>query len=442
VSELLALGLSHRTAPLDTREAVALTEGSAAGVMDQLTDSAPVTEATVLSTCNRTEVYMVATDPVAAESLAMGALSGHSGIRPTELSPHLYSLRAEEAARHLYRVAAGLDSMVIGEAEVQGQVKRAHELALVEGASGPVLNRLFRGAIAAGGRARSETGISRSGVSVPSVSIELARHAVGGLEGRSAVVIGTGETARLVGQALAARGASTVFVANRHFDRASELASIHGGRAARMDEVPALLREAELVFTATNSPHHVVEPGDLGRVASAGRMLFMVDLAVPRDVSPECREVEGVTVRDIDDVQSVVERNADGREAEARKVERLLEAELARFEAWFASLEVVPTVAALREHADELVRRVLAENETRWQDLNEADRDRMEAMARAIAARLLHEPTMRLKAMAGSGDAYESVSTLRELFGLDAGTAVEGEQDATVTPIRRNTEES
>ncbi len=442
MSELLLLGLSHRTAPLDLREAVALTEGRAAGLMSELTDSPSIHEAVALSTCNRTELCLLAGDPVEAESLALSALSRQADIRPTELAPHLYSFRGSDAGAHLFRVAAGLESMIVGEAEIQGQVRRAHELALVEGASGPVLNRLFHGATTAGSRAREETGISRRGVSVPSVSIELAEHALGELAGKSAVVVGTGETAALVGRALSARGAQTVFVANRHFDKADELAGRFGGEAARMEDLAGRLADADVLVSATNSPHHVIEAEDLDRFESGagGRQLLIIDLAVPRDVAPECRNRSGVSVRDVDDVQLLVEQNAGGREADSRAAEQILEAELTRFEAWLASLEVLPTVAALRGFGEQLVERVLAENRNRWQDLNESDLARVEAMAHAIAGRMLHAPTMRLREVAGSELAYESVNTLRELFALDVETAAQAAAEATVTPIRRRSD--
>jgi glutamyl-tRNA reductase len=444
MSELLALGLSHKTAPLELRERLALTEGRAAGLMGELTGTDEVREATIISTCNRTELYLVVNDSVRAESIALSALSREAEIRPTELISHLYSLRSSDAARHLYRVTSGLDSMIVGEAEIQGQVKRAYELSLVEGASGPILNRLFRGAIAAGGRARNETAISEKGVSVPSVAIEQARRALGDLGRLHALVIGAGDTAELVARALVNRGTETVFIANRHYDRAIGLADRFGGDAVRIDDLPAQLDQADIVISATNSPHHLVDKDELLQIMSSrqGRPLFMVDLAVPRDIDPNCRDIEGVTVSDVDDIQKIVERNTSGREAEARLAERIIEVELDRFERWLASLEVVPTVIALRERSDEIVRRVLDENENRWEDLTEADRRRVETMARAIASRMLHEPTMKLKDSVGSDEAYENVNTLRELFGLDVDTEVEGEADASVTPIRQKSEES
>ncbi len=439
MSELLALGVSHKTAPLDLRERLSLTEGRAVGALRELTAAEGIHEAAALSTCNRTELYLIVSDPVEAESTALGVLTRQAELRPTELLSHLYSLRSSDAVRHLFRVTAGLDSMIVGEAEVQGQVKRAYELALVEGATGPVLNRLFRGALAGGGRVRAETAIGERGVSIPSVAVELARRTLGDLGERRVLVIGAGETAELVARALVARGVATVFVANRHHDRAIGLAQRFGGTAVRLEELPEQLGKADIVVSATNSPHHIVERDELEQVMASReeRPLLLIDIAVPRDIEPECRQIPGVTLHDIDDFQQIVERNASGRQAEARRAEPILEAEQDRFERWLASLTVVPTVASLRERADEIVERILAENEGRWESLSDADRERMAAMARAVASRLLHEPTLRMKRAAGSDDAYLYVSALRELFGLDVETEPEAEGRANVTELRR-----
>ncbi|MGZ8665800.1 MAG: glutamyl-tRNA reductase [Solirubrobacterales bacterium] len=444
MSELLALGVSHKTAPLELRERLALTEGRSVGVLGELTSSEQVREAAAISTCNRTELYLVVSDPVEAESVALGVLSRQADIMPTELLGHLYSLRAGEATRHLFRVSAGLDSMIVGEAEIQGQVKRAYELALVEGVTGPILNRLFRGALTAGGRAREETGVSEKGLSISSVAVELAQRTLGDLGRRRVLVIGAGETSELVARALVARGVATVFIANRHYDRAIGLAQRFGGEAVRFDELPAQLASADIVVSATNSPHHILERDDLEQVMTGrdGRPLLLVDLAVPRDVEPSCREIAGVSLHDVDDVQQIVERNASGREAEAKRAETILDAEQRRFERWLASLEVVPTIASLRERAEEIVRRVLAENEARWESLSETDRERLEQMARAIAGRLLHEPTLRMKRAAGSEEAYLHVNALRVLFGLDVEAEPSSERGASVTPLRRKGRES
>lgn len=439
MSELLALGVSHRTAPLELRERLALTEGKATGLLGELKASEPIGEAAAVSTCNRTELYLVVSDPVAAESLALGTLAGEAGIRPTELVESLYSYRGIEAAHHLFSVAAGLDSMILGEAEIQGQVKRAYELALVEGATGPILNRLFRGALAAGKRVRTETRIGEGGTSVPSAAVELAQASLGGgLNSRRVLLVGAGETAELTARALAAKGVEAVFVANRRYDRAIGLADRFGGIAVRFDELPAQLEQADIVVSSTNSPHHIIEREELELMMAArdGRPLLLIDLAVPRDIDPACLEVEGVSIHDVDAVQTIAERNAGGREAEARRAERLIASELNRFERWLESLEVLPTVAAMRVRADEIVARVLEENAGSWKDLGVEDSARLQAMARAIASRILYEPTLRLKRSAEEEDGYLQIAAVRGLFGLDATNEPEA-GEANVTPIRR-----
>jgi glutamyl-tRNA reductase len=444
LSELLALGVSHKTAPLELRERLSLTEGRSVAALRELTETETIGEAAAISTCNRTELYLVVSDPVQAESEALGVLTRKADIPPTELLGHLYSLRGEDASRHLLRVTAGLDSMIVGEAEIQGQVKRAYELALVEGATGPILNRLFRGALAAGGRARNETAIGERGVSIPSVAVEVAQRALGDLSERKVLMIGAGATAELVARALVARGVATVFVANRHHDRALGLAERFDGEAIRFETLPEQLVEVDVVVSTTNSPHHIIERDGLEQVMAEreARPLVLIDIAVPRDIEPGCRELAAVSVYDIDDIQQIVERNAGVREAEATRAEQIIEDELDRFQKWLASLEVVPTIAAMRERGDEVVRRVLAENENRWENLTDADRARMELMANAIASRILHEPTRRIKRAAGSDEAYQYVSAMRELFGLDVETEVEAEADTTakVTELRRPTQ--
>jgi len=249
MSELLALGVSHKTAPLDLRERLSLTEGRAASALRELTSAPGIHEAAAISTCNRTELYLIVSDPVEAESTALGVLTRQAEIRPTELLGHLYSLRSEDAARHLLRVTAGLDSMIVGEAEVQGQVKRAYELALVEVPPGRSSTASSAPPSTAGGRARAETGISEKGVSIPSVAVELARRALGDLSDRRVLVVGAGETAELVARALVRRGVRTVFVANRHYDRAIGLAQRFGGSAVRFEDLPEQLKAADIVVT-------------------------------------------------------------------------------------------------------------------------------------------------------------------------------------------------
>jgi glutamyl-tRNA reductase len=415
--DLLALGASHKTAPLVLREKLALPAGRAARVLAELTDHDRVHEAVALFTCNRTELYLVTDDPLEAENAALAILSRQAELRPTELIGSLYSLRGREAAEHLFSVTAGLDSMIVGEAEIQGQVKRAYELALVEGVSGPVSNRLFRDALGAGKRVRTETEIARANVSVSTVAVRLASEFLGDLSDRRVLVIGAGENAELTARALRDRGVETLFVANRRYDRALGLAQRFGGRAVSFEDMPRELEAADIVVTSTGAPHQILGREELEFVAASrmGRPLVLIDLAVPRDIEPSVRDCPGIALYDMDDLQQAVARNLDAREAEAAEALALVREEVARFEEWMASLDVVPTISALRRRADEVVRQVLDENAPRWESLSEADRERVELMARAVVSRLLHEPTVRLK----DRGSYHYLHTLRELFGLD-----------------------
>jgi glutamyl-tRNA reductase len=418
---LLAIGISHKTAPLELREKLALPEGHSAAVLRETVRHDEIHEAVAISTCNRTEMYLVVGDAVEAESAALASMSRHASIRPTELVSAIYSLRDDDAVRHLFEVAAGLDSMIVGEAEVQGQVKRAYELALVEGVTGPLSNRLFRDALAAGKRARTETGISRSQTSVSSVAVELARTLLGDLETRTVLVIGAGENGEQTARALHERGVATVFVANRRYDRAIGLAQRFGGTAVRFDDVLPRLIEADIVVSSTGSPHQIVGREDLAEVIAQrdGRPLLLIDIAVPRDIDPSVRGLPGVTLYDMDDLQREVARNLGTREAEARKARAIVLEEVERFVAWRASLDVVPTISALRERGDQIVEEVLHENSSRWTSLSEEDRERVELLARAVVKRLLHEPTLRLKGASVEGESYVYVQALRDLFALD-----------------------
>ena len=430
IGELLTLGVSHKTAPVAVRERLALPEGRATAVLGELTAHEAIHEAVAISTCNRTELYLLASDTVEAESAALAVLARQAEIRPTELTGSLYSMRGSEAVRHLFGVAAGLDSMIVGEAEIQGQVKRAYELALVEGSTGPITNRLFREALAAGKRVRTETGVGRSRVSVSSVAVELAAQMLGDLSTRRVLVIGAGENGELTAKALRERGVHTVFVANRHYNRAIGLAQRFDGTAVRFDDLPAQLGRADIVVSCTSSPHQILGREELEQV-SGERPLVVLDIAVPRDVDPRVRDLPGVTLYDMDDLQRAVTRNLDVRQAEAARARTLGEQENERFERWLSSLDVVPTIAALRARGEAIVEQVLRENAPRWESLTDGDRERLEVMVRAVVGRMLHEPTMRLKASVADEAAYVHVHALRELFGLDeAAPSLAGERAA------------
>ncbi len=368
MSELLAIGVSHKTAPVAVRERVALPEARAAEFLRDLRGGTEIQEAVAISTCNRTELYLVVGDPVEAESTVLAMLARQAGIRHTELTAAIYSHRNCDAARHLYRVTSGLESMIVGEAEIQGQVKRAYDAALAKEMVGPLTNQLFRAALATGKRVRSETAIGERQLSLPAVAVALAWELLGPLDGREVVIVGTGETSELTARALADSGGRTVFVANRRRDRAIGLARRYGGRSVSFDRLPDVLQHADIVVAATASPHLLLEARELTEVMRqrAGRPMLLIDLAVPRDIDASCGDIDGVSLYDIDDLQAVIARNRKVRQAEARKAEGIIEEEIKHFAAWLGSLEVLPTIAALRAHATAIAEQVVAENAGKW----------------------------------------------------------------------------
>ena len=443
MSQLLALGISHKTAPVALRERLAFSEAQAGEFARDLTATSEVREAVVISTCNRTEVYLVVGDPVRAESDVLGLLARRAGIRPTELAETIYSPRNCDAARQLYRVTAGLESMIVGEAEIQGQVRRAHESAMRAGCTGPLSNRLFAAALTTGKRVRSETAIGASRVSIPSVAVDLALSVLGQLEDRHVVIIGAGETSELTARALADRGAGTIFVANRHADRALSLAQRFGGSVVGLDGLPDQLLLADIVVSSTSSPHQIVGCEELELVMRerTGRPLLLIDIAVPRDIDPDCRELQGVSLYDIDDLQAVVARNLNTRADEAPRALEIVEEEIQRFARWLGQLDALPTVSALREHGNVLVEQVLAENAERWESASSRDLVRVEAIARAVMSRLLHEPTIRLRSLS-EARGHASIELVRELFGLRDETPSEDPSAklAEVHDLRRRRE--
>jgi glutamyl-tRNA reductase len=421
VTELLLLGISHRIAAVALRERVALTERQAERFVTALCSERPISEAVAISTCNRTELYVVLDGGPGAESTVLARLAAHAEITPEELAQATYTLRNCDAARHLFRVTAGLESMIVGEHEIQGQVKRAHESARETGTTGPLTNRLFAAALHTGRRVRNETAIARSQVSLSSVAVEMAERLLGDLGGRPVVIIGAGETSELTAQALAARGVHTVFIANRHADRARSVAERFGGSVVGLDRLPETLEAADIVLASTSSPHAIVghEELELVMAARGRRPLLLIDIAVPRDIDPLCAALDGVTLRDIDDLQSAVTHNLSSRAADVPAAEEIVAQEIQRFAEWLGQLDVRPTIAALRERGESIVEQVLEENAGRWESASPRDLARVEALARAVMGRLLHEPTIRLKSL-DAEHRHGSIELMRDLFALRA----------------------
>jgi glutamyl-tRNA reductase len=441
MSELLAIGVSHKTAPVEVRERLALTEARAVEFLRDLHGVSEIQEVVAVSTCNRTELYLVVNDPVEAESAVLGMLARQASIRPTALAGAIYSHRNCDAARHLYRVSSGLDSMIVGEDQIQGQVKRAYEAALTKETTGPLTNHLFRAALATGKRVRTETALGEGHLSLPSVSAMLAKETLGDLTGRQVVIIGTGESSELAARALADAGGALVFVATRRRDRAVSLAERFNSESVSFDELPEAMVRADVVVSATSSPHLLIESDALAQVMAAreGRPMLMIDLAVPRDIEGACGELDGVSLYDIDDLEAVVVRNRKVRQGEARKAEGIVEEEIQSFATWLGSLEVLPTLSALRTHATEIAEQVVAENAGHWESASERDLERVQALSRAIVNRLLHHPTARIKELRDDR-VHARMALVRDLFGLsvdDQGAIQDAAADAeALTEIR------
>jgi glutamyl-tRNA reductase len=415
--KLALAGISHHTASVELRERVAIDLDAAGRLASSLasTDGAGL-EAVVLSTCNRTELYLAAQDDERLGDLADQALLSLAAAEAGALAPSTYRLADESAALHLFRVAAGLDSLVPGEGEILGQVRDAFEA----GAPGPLLDRTFRMALHAGRRARIETAIGESPASVPSAAAALAQQVFEGLEGRRVVLVGAGRTSELTAKNLRSRGATVVAVVNRTVGRAERLAQGLGARAVSLDEIATALADVEIVVSSTSAAGFVLTAEELGPALRArrGRPVLFVDLAVPRDVDPSLASIDGCFVYDVDDLEAVVSSSLQGRRAEAVEAERIVAAEAERFRAWQSSLAVVPAIASLRALAEEIRASELARVEARLGRLPESERAVVDTVTAQIVNKLLHLPTVRLKEAAVTPDGLVYADVVRHLFGL------------------------
>ena len=407
---LLLIGLSHHVAPVELRERVALPGARASEIAAGL--AAEGGEAVCLSTCNRTELYLAAQQPEQAEQHALETLCDVSRLDAELLRPVLYRLADEAAALHLFRVAAGLDSMVPGEGEILGQVRTAYE----SGATGPLLDRLFRQALHAGRKVRSETAIGENPASVSSAAAALAEQVFGDLSGCRVLLVGAGKIGELAARSLVSRGAEISLVANRSPERAGELARRFGGEPLPLDRVGDELARADVVLSSTGSPGFVLSRSDVERVLRRrkGRPLFLIDIAVPRDLDPEIHELDGCYLYDIDDLESVVADSLAGRRHEAARAEAIVAHEADRFAAWQASRDVVPAIASLRARAEE----IRAAELERARGLSEQERLAAESITARVLDKLLHLPTVRLKEAAAGADGAVYADAVRHLFGL------------------------
>lgn len=425
-SQILTMGLNHASAPIPVREQVASATCLRDDALNHLhaaihPDLFP--ESLVLSTCNRTEIYAVTTNLEQGASVLRGLFGGH-GTFSDSAEDFTYSYNDREAVEHLFSVASGIDSLIVGEFEILGQVRNAYLRAAENRTIGPVLHHLFKDAIHVGKRAHTETQIGAGAASVAYAAVALARTQVGSLSGRSALIIGAGEMARRAATNLAEDGACTVIVTNRTFDRAVELAGQIGGRAIRFEELPKALTVADLVISATSAPH-VLLSADMVRTAMSGRgerELPMIDIALPRDIDPLAAQIPGVRLSNIDDLQHLVDANRAIREQSVVQVRWIIQEELEAFWRWYAERRAVPVIADLFGRAEAIRAAELDKALRRLGHLQLSERDRnvIAALSAGIVSKLLAAPTEHLKERVQSGDGQVYLDTVRELFELDS----------------------
>jgi glutamyl-tRNA reductase len=416
---ILIVGVSHRTAPLELREALAFKSESLPQSLADLRQSCAATEAMILSTCNRVELYASAPDEGALGALAQFLAASHE--QPlASIEGALYRLGGDAAIRHAFRVAASLDSMVIGESQVLGQVKEAYEQADAAGTLGPALTSLRNRSLAAAKRARSETGIGRNAVSVSHVAVELARKIFGDLAGRAVLLVGTGKMSEIAARSLVRGGALATVVGGRSFERACELATALGGRAVPFETLRDELGRADIVISGTSAPGPIISRQDVEQASAARRQrpLFLIDIAVPRDIDAAVRELEGVFLYDLDDMRSVADANLRERRKEAEDAEAIVAEETRAFLDWLRARDAVPILLELRQRGEEIRRAEIEKARKRLGELTPEQLQVIDGLTSAIVNKLLHAPTVHLKDMAANGHSWASLEFVRKLLGL------------------------
>jgi len=423
---IAVIGANHRTAPIEVRERFAMSRAEAPAVLADLVDSGATAEAVLVSTCNRTEIYLSLADLQRGDAAFRSMLASRIGVGVEGLSGYLYVHRDRAAAQHLFRVTSGLDSMVLGEPQIQGQVRDAYQLAAeTRGLAGPVvgstLNRLFQTALNTGGRVRSETEVGLGAASISTAAVELAKKIFGSLRGRNALVIGAGEMSETTLEILRTEGIRGCLVANRTYARASELADRWGGRAVTWEELGDVLPGAEIVICSTAAPHPVLTLDRYRAIFPKGapRPLCIIDIAIPRDVEPRVGDEPNVFLYNIDDLSQIVDDSLERRRAQIPQADQIVEEGVAEFWAWYSSLAVVPTIRDLRVRSETVRLTELEKTLRRLSHLPAEDQQAIDALTRSLLNKLLHTPTVRLREAAGNGRGTSVLDLVRYLFELD-----------------------
>ncbi len=415
---ILALGLNHTTAPVEVREKLAFPESVLPQALRELTGRYGLREAAILSTCNRAEIY-AASDGESGDGL-WDFLSEAHGVDQEQLQPHFYQHRDGEVASHLFRVACGIDSLVIGESQIMAQVRTALEAAQQNGAARLQINELFQRSLHVGKRARSETEIGHGRLSISTAAVELAGQVFDRLEGRQALLLGAGEMAELTAQYLVESGISKLLVVNRTLERAQDLAHRFQGEALPFDQMSSALAAVDIVISSTSAPGFVIFPPAIQLVMRQrrGRPLFLIDIAVPRDIDPAVKQLDNVFLFDIDDLEQVVRANRQDREREILKVQALIDEELKSFLHWFNAQGTGPLIQSLHQRAEELRQAELERWSAKLAHLSEPDRQLVEGLLRGYANKMLHQPLVQIREFANTEDGYLRLDTVRRLFGL------------------------
>lgn len=418
--ELLMLGLNHKTAPVDVRERFAIPKQAIRDGLANLNDYEGLSEAVVLSTCNRSQMYAVVDDiredlPTLRQFLF--DLTGNE----ENIDEYLYHYENEECIRHLFKVASSLDSLVLGEGQILSQVKAAYALGREAGTTSTILNTLFHRAIACGKRVRTETRIQYNSVSISYAAVELAREVLGELTSSNALIFGAGKMAELTAQHLVSRGVKKIYVTNRHLERAEQLADRFNGEAIPFDEAMKKAVDVDVIVTSTGAPHYVIKPWETRQLMTKrkGRQLFLIDIAVPRDVDPEVGELKNVSLYNIDALEEVVDEHVQERREEAVQAQKIVEEEVLSIEDKFQYLSFRPLMALLSERCERIRQREIKRASSKLPDLTKEEKRQIEHMTRMIVRKILRMPMMKLNASAGTPQEEFYIDAMRSLFKLD-----------------------
>ena len=423
------IGVNHKSAPVEVRERLAIPESRLPEAMQRLAQYPGVDEGLILSTCNRVELL---TQTKNGSVDLRGFVGNYFKVNPADLEPHLYEYREQDAIRHLFRVTASLDSMVLGEPQILGQVKEAYATARAVGAVHSQLDLLLTRAFAVAKRVRTETAVGSSAVSVASVAVELAKKIFGSLNGRHVYLVGAGKMSELAARHLLAHGAASIFVANRTYDRASQLAAKFKGQAIRFEELYETCDRADIVITSTGAPVTIFhrEHGERFLSRRKNRPMFFIDIAVPRDVDPEMNKLDGIFVYDIDDLQQAVASHVADRKKEAERAEAIVNSEVERFQTRLQTLDVVPTIVSLQDHFETIRQAEIDRVRGRLGPLSPEQELALETLTHGIVNKIMHTPVSTLKTAAREPEATTVIDIVRRLFNLQDKKAAKSGGDS------------